>query len=191
MKNKYFYGFLITFIYTGYNAQVSDTVKKLAQPLSTLSYAESSHIGYGGEESKIYNQFKKIAKTASNDELYYYAMNGSNALRVYSAKELFKRNDKRFLVIYTFYYNNPLMMKYTLGCVGENKNISEFLKDEVYSAQDYISLRDHLLKNKDKQDEMSKLQLSQIRDHGYGKLTEENVNSVKKHLEEIDNKKSN
>ncbi|MGR3856414.1 hypothetical protein [Chryseobacterium indologenes] len=83
------------------------------------------------------------------------------------------------------------MMKYTLGCVGENKNISEFLKDEVYSTQYYISLRDQLLKNKDKQDEISKLQLNQIKELGYGKLTEENINAVKKQLEKIDNKKSN
>ncbi|MCJ7932929.1 MAG: hypothetical protein MUW56_04670 [Chryseobacterium sp.] len=141
-----------------------------------------------GEESKIYNQFKKIAKIASNDELYYYAMNGSNALRVYSGQELFKRNDKRFLEIYTFYSGNPLIMKYTLGCVGEHKNISEFLKDEVYSAQDYISLRDQLLKNKD---EISKIQLRQIKELGYGKLTEENIKSVKKQLEKIDIKKLN
>ncbi|MEF9476569.1 hypothetical protein OWR28_01295 [Chryseobacterium sp. 1B4] len=162
----------------------------MAQPLDNISYAESPNIGVGGEESKIYNQFKKIAKIASNDELYYYAMNGSNALKVYSGKELFKRNDKRFLDVYTFYSNHPFIMKYTLGCAGENKNISELLKDEVYSAQNYISLRDQLLKNKDKQDEISKLQLSQIKDHGYGKLTEENVNLIKKQLEKIDNEKS-
>jgi len=186
MKSQYFYGFLLSFIFVGYKAQISDTVKKLAQPLDTISYAESSHIGYGGEESKIYNQFKKVAQVASNDELYYFAMNGSNALKVYSAKELFKRNDKRFLEIYTFYSNNPLIMKYTLGCVGKNKNIAEFLKDEVYSATFYISLRDQLLKNEDKQDEIVKTQLAQIKEEGYGKLTEEDVKLVKKDLEKID-----
>lgn len=191
MKYKYFYSLLLVVNIVFYHAQVSDAVKKMAQPLNTLSYADSSHIGYGGEESKIYNQFKKIAKIASNDELYFYAMNGSNALRVYSGQELFKRNDKRFLGVYTFYSSNPLIMQYTLGCVTQNKNISEFLKDEVYSAQDYISLRDQLLKSKDKHDEISKIQLRQITDQGYGKLTEENVKSVKKQLEKIDNKKSN
>lgn len=62
MKYKYFYSLLLVVNIVFYHAQVSDAVKKMAQPLSTLSYAESSHIGYGGEESKIYNQFKKIAK---------------------------------------------------------------------------------------------------------------------------------
>ncbi|RLJ33571.1 hypothetical protein CLU97_3056 [Chryseobacterium sp. 7] len=189
MRYKYFYVFLLVLSFIGYNAQVSDAVKKLAKPLENISYAESSHIGAGGDESKIYNQFKKVAQAANNEELYYFAMNGSNALKIYSGKELFKRNDKRFLDIYTFYSNNPLIMKYTLGCVGKNKNIAEFLKDEVYSAPFYISLRDQLLKNEDKQDEIVKTQLAQIKEEGYGKLTEEDVESVKKQIEEINKKK--
>ena len=191
MRYKYFYCFLFTFILIISNAQISEAVKKLAQPLGNVSYAESPNIGVGGEESKIYNQFKKVAKIATRDELYYFAMNGSNSLRIYAGQELFKRNDKRFFDIYTFYSTNPLIMKYTQGCVGKNKNISAFLKDEVYSALEYISLRDQLLKNKSKEDEISKLQLNQIKELGYGKLTEENINSVKKQLEKIDNKKSN
>lgn len=186
MRYKHFYSFLLAFSFIGYDAQVSDAVKKLAQPLDKISYVESSHIGAGGEESKIYNQFKKVAQAANNDELYYFAMNGSNAMKVYSGKELFKRNDKRFLEIYTYYSSNPLMMKYTLGCVGKNKNIAEFLKDEVYAAQYYISLRDQLLKNNNKQDEIEKLQLKQIKELGYGQLTEEEIKLVKKDLEKID-----
>ena len=189
MRYKYFCSFLLIFGFIGYNAQVSDAVKKLAQPLDHISYAESSHIGVGGEESKIYNQFKKVAKIATNDELYYFAMNGSNALKVYSGKELFKRKDKRFLDIYTFYSRNPLKMEYALGCTIDSKNIAEFLKDEVYSAPQYISLRNGLLKN-NKQDEIGKTQLKQIKEMGYGKLTEEDVRLVKKDLEKIDQKQN-
>ncbi|MDR3026389.1 hypothetical protein [Chryseobacterium sp.] len=187
MSYKYFCGLLLTLSFIGYNAQVSDAVKKLAKPLNHISHAESPHIGIGGEESKIYNQFKKVAKIATNDELYYFAMNGSNALKVYSGKELFKRKDKRFLDIYTFYSRNPLKMKYVSGCTIDSKNIAEFLKDEVYAAPQYISLRDELLKN-NKQDEIGKTQLKQIKEIGYGKLTEEDVRTVKKQLENINNK---
>ncbi|MEJ5050063.1 hypothetical protein WH221_09485 [Chryseobacterium culicis] len=190
MRYKYFYGFLLALSFAGYNAQVSDAVKKLAQPLDTISYAESSHIGYGGEESKIYNQFKKVAKVASNDELYYFAMNGSNALKLYSGKELFKRKDKRFFDVYAFYSKNPLKMEHVLGCTIDRKNIAEFLKDEVYTAPQYISLRDQLLKKKGKQDEIVKIQLSQIKERGYDKLTEEDVRLVKKDLEKIDQKQN-
>lgn len=96
MGYKYFYGFLLSLIFAGYNAQISDTVKKLAQPLDHISYAESSHIGVGGKESKIYNQFKKVAKIASNDELYYFVMNGSNALKYIQGKNCLKERIKDF-----------------------------------------------------------------------------------------------
>lgn len=189
MKYNLLYCFLFTFGIIKLNAQVSDAVKTTAKPLENISYAESSHTGAGGEESQLYNKFKKVAKIATNDELYYFAMNGSNALKLYSGKELFKRKDKRFLEVYTFYSANPLIMKYTLGCVGENKNIAVLLKDEVYAAPFYISLRDQLLKNRE-QDETGKIQLGQIKEMGYGKLTEEDVKSVKKQIEKINKKKN-
>ncbi|WP_312508067.1 hypothetical protein [Chryseobacterium culicis] len=189
MRLTLFYCLLFTFSIIKLNAQVSDTVKKTAKPLDNISYAESSHTGAGGEESQLYNQFKKVARIATNDELYYFAMNGSNALKLYSGKELFKRKDKRFIEVYTFYSSHPLVMKYTLGCVGKNKNISEFLEDEVYAAPFYISLRDQLMKNEDKQDEIVKTQLAQIKEEGYDQLSEEDVNSVKKQIEEINKKK--
>ncbi len=189
MRHPVFYCLLLTFSIVKLNAQVSDAVKKTAKPLENISYAESSHTGAGGEESQLYNQFKKVARIATNDELYYFAMNGSNALKLYSGKELFKRKDKRFLEVYTFYSGNPSVMKYTLGCVGENKNIAVLLKDEVYAAPFYISLRDQLMKNEDKQDEIVKTQLAQIKEEGYDQLSEEDVNSVKKQIEEINKKK--
>ncbi|GAB0157355.1 hypothetical protein CHRYSEOSP005_26280 [Chryseobacterium sp. Alg-005] len=85
---------------------------------------------------------------AKNDELYYFAQNGSNALKVYCAVELFKRNDKRFLELYKYYSENPLIMVYKMGCVGSQKNIAEFLRDEVYSAKEIIGMRDRFLKEK-------------------------------------------
>ncbi|GAB0157354.1 hypothetical protein CHRYSEOSP005_26270 [Chryseobacterium sp. Alg-005] len=45
-----------------FNAQISDKVRSLAKPLDTISHAESSHIGYGAEESKIYNHLKILLK---------------------------------------------------------------------------------------------------------------------------------
>jgi len=47
-----------------------------------------------------------------------------------------------------------------------------------------------LLKNKDKGDEIEKIQLKQIKELGYGKLTEEDVRSVKKDLEKINQKQN-
>lgn len=185
---KYLFGLLLTFNFTWYTCQISDQMKALAKPLDNISYAESSHIGVAGQKSKIYNQFKELAKVASNEDLYYFAKNGSNALKVYSGEELFQRNDKRFFDIYTYYSQNPLMMKYMVGCVSSNKNIAEFLKDKVYSAQQSVLVRNSLLKEKNISDKVRKKQLEQFKKLGYDTFTEENLNLTLKQLEEIDKK---
>jgi len=70
---------LIFFLPFFCRAQISREVKILAKPLDTIDYVESSHVGISGQKSKIYNYFKKLSKIANNDELYYFAKNGSNS----------------------------------------------------------------------------------------------------------------
>lgn len=154
-------------------AQISKKVKMLASPLDTIQYAESSHIGIGGERSKLYDDFRKLAKTATNDELFYLAKNGSNSLKLYSGKELFKRNDKRFLEIYQYYNDHPVMMKYVNGCVGKKDNIATHLMDEIYAAKEIISIRDSI--SKEKTDNFTKAQLKSIDDEGYKKLKKKEI----------------
>lgn len=113
-------------------------------PLNAFSYAESPHIGVSGEKSKIYDYFQKLSKVAKNDELYYLAKNGSNALKLYSGQELLKRNDKRFLEVYHYYLKHPLIMKYQNGCTIEKDNMAIYLKKEMLSAKYIISVRDFM-----------------------------------------------
>ncbi|WP_347219203.1 hypothetical protein [Chryseobacterium sp.] len=183
---KYLCFFLIILNFSWYKGQISDKVRALAQPLENIFHAESAHIDVDGRESKIYNQFKKLAKIANNDELYYFAKNGSNALRLYSSQELFKRNDKRFLELYKLYLQKPLIMNYKMGCIGHSGNIADFLKNEVYSSKDIISLRDFLLKEKNTPDNLTKIQLEQIEDMGYKTTTQENITYMIKQIDEID-----
>lgn len=178
---------------TGFsNAQISEKAKVLAKPLEAFSYAESRYIGIGGDKSTLYDHFRKLSKVASTDDLYYLAKNGSNALRLYSSQELMKRNDKRFLEIYEYYFNNPSIIKYKDGCVGREENISDHLKRELYSAKDIIQLRDSLLK--EKSDHFTKAQLESINENGYRYLSQENldfyIEAIKKtdakHLSSLD-----
>jgi len=161
-------------------AQISEKVKMLVKSLDTIQYAESSHIGIGGERSKLYDDFRKLAKTATNDELFYLAKNGSNSLKLYSGKELFKRNDKRFLEIYQYYNDHPVMMKYVNGCVGKKDNIATHLMDEIYAAKEIISIRDSI--SKEKTDNFTKAQLKSIEDEGYKKLKQKEIQFFLDHL---------
>ncbi|WP_415328551.1 hypothetical protein [Chryseobacterium sp. MMS23-Vi53] len=164
------------------NAQLSNKVRTLAKPLDTISFAESSHIGIDGEESKIYNSFKKLSKTATNNELYYFAKNGSNALKLYSSKELLKRNDKRFIEIYKYYSDNLLQMKYREGCVGKREDIAYYLKSELYSAKEIISIRDSLLLKKNRS-QSSNAQLKSIKEEGYSKIRQKDLEYFLKEIE--------
>ncbi|OVE57498.1 hypothetical protein [Chryseobacterium mucoviscidosis] len=178
MKWKSTIFLLFTIIFC--EAQISEKVKMLAKPLDTIQYAESSHIGIGGERSKLYDDFRKLAKNATNDELFYLAKNGSNSLRLYSGKELFKRNDKRFLEIYQYYHDNPLFMKYINGCMGKEDHIANHLMDEMYAAKEIISIRDSI--SKEKTDNFTKAQLKSIEDEGYEKLKKKEIQFFLDHL---------
>ncbi|WP_294299091.1 hypothetical protein [uncultured Chryseobacterium sp.] len=169
------------------NAQVSHKVKALAKPLENISYAESLHVGIGGEKSIIYGYFKKLSDAASTDDLYYFAKNGSNALRLYSGIELLKRNDERFLSVYQYYLYHPLMVKYQDGCVGKVDNIASHLKRELYSAKEIIAVRDSLLK--EKRSDLIKSQLKSINDAGYKKLSRKSVMSYIREIEKTEAEK--
>lgn len=186
MKTKIFTLFLFQVCFL--DAQLSNKVKELAKPLDTISYAESSRIGIDGEESKIYNYFKALAKVAKNEELYYLAKNRSNSLKLYSSKELLKRNDNRFLEIYQYYSAHPLIMKYWEGCVGKKENIATYLKSEVNSAKEIISMRDSLLQ--EKKSNFIQRQLERINEEGYKSLTQKHLEFYLKEIEKIDSEKS-
>ncbi len=165
-------------------AQTSKKAKILAKPLESFSYAESRYIGIGGEKSTLYDHFIKLSEVASADDLYNLAKNGSNALKLYSSRELMKRNDKRFPEIYKYYLQHPLVIKYQDGCVGRQDSIANHLKRELYSAKDIVRLRDSLLKAK--KDHFSKIQLKSIYENGYKNLSRKNLELYIKAIERTD-----
>ncbi|WP_428069933.1 hypothetical protein [Chryseobacterium gambrini] len=106
---------------------------------------------------------------------------------MYSEKELFKRNDKRFLEIYEYYNDHPVWMKYVNGCVGKKDNIATHLMDEIYAAKEIISIRDSI--SREKTDNFTKVQLKSIDDEGYKKLKIENVKYFLREIKKIDSEK--
>ncbi|MBK1897636.1 hypothetical protein [Chryseobacterium paridis] len=169
------------------NAQISDNVRELSKSLDTISYAESPHIDIDGRESKIYNYFKKLSKVANNDELYFFAKHGSNSLKIYSSQELFKRNDKRFLELYRFYSENPMLINYQAGCTKSKKHITQFLNDEVYGTDEILTMRDELTKqNKNRKlENLMKETLLELEEN-YRNLTRKDLKFYQREMEKID-----
>lgn len=110
--------------------QISAKKMDLLSKLSKSDRAESSNIGYGGEESNIYKEFQLAKSKFYNKELLFLAINGSNALRFYSSVELIERNEPLIVALYDYYIFYPLKMHYLNGCVGGKIDLAEMIYQE-------------------------------------------------------------
>ncbi|GAA4151710.1 hypothetical protein GCM10022217_05810 [Chryseobacterium ginsenosidimutans] len=171
-------------------AQLSHKVKELAKPLDSISYAESSNIGIAGEKSIVYDYFKKLSAIATNDELYYFARNGSNSLKFYSSTELFERKDNRFLEIYKYHSENPFTIRYQSGCVISRSNITQLLKSHISSKKYLFTIRNEFraeLKNNTLSTNMKKA-LKQI-EKDCKKISMKSIEFYLAEIEKIDSEK--
>lgn len=162
------------------NAQISRKLKDKVEIIDKKFFDIILQTYDNKSYEELYTLYSEISKTATNDELFYLAKNGSNSLKLYSGKELFKRNDKRFLEIYQYYNDHPVLMKYVNGCVGKKDNIATHLMDEIYAAKEIISIRDSI--SKEKTDNFTKAQLKSIEDEGYKKLKQKEIQFFLDHL---------
>jgi hypothetical protein len=125
-------------------SQLNKEKIKLLEPLSKIDYAESSHVGVGGEESEIYNDFEKIKNKFTNEELLFLAKNSSNSLRLYSCLELVRINEPKIVTLYEYYKIYPLKMLYRQGCEGSSVFLSDMIlqeyKNNIYMKKELEGL---------------------------------------------------
>jgi len=147
MKNISILLFLFPILLLG---QLSPEKENLIKPLINLDYAESKHIGIGGNTSKIFERFDTIKQNLSNDDLYFLAKNSSNALRLYSSQEFVKRMDERIVELYQFYINYPIKISYMQGCIIRPVDLSELIYDEFKNTFELKITIEKLLENIDR-----------------------------------------
>lgn len=75
-----------------------------------------------------------------------------------------------------------------MGCVGKRENIATYLKNEIYSATEIVSMRDSSLKMK--KDRFIQVQLESIKEEDYGKLTQKNLEFYLNETDKIDKSKN-
>ena len=171
-------GFFIVICSQSCFSQISNEVVELSKKLDTIYYAESSHIGIGGESSRVFSLFTPINLKATNYELYHFAINGSNSLRLYSSQSLVDRKDiKKIEYLYRFYLRYPIKISYQDGCVVELLNIIEVIRNRL----DYIiQIIDSDIENKLKQREYA------LRDRIVNyKLSKEELDFCNKTIKEL------
>lgn len=149
MKNKFFI-FLFSISIQISFSQVSKRVYELSKKLDTISYAESSHVGFAGTPSSIYSDYRKIDSVATNDELFHFAKNGSNSLKFYALTSLVTRKDiPKITWLYKLYSMYPIEVSYQSGCEVQTISLTEVIKNKLEVIENII--RDDRQKIIDKQ----------------------------------------
>lgn len=108
--------------------QLSPEIDKLTKELSKSERVESSFIGYGEGESKVYKLFTEINKKASDKEVEYIALNGNAVSKAYGAKIAFRRKLKVMERMLTSYLKNNEKIITMQGCMASHS----YLADELY-----------------------------------------------------------
>ncbi|MCU7618625.1 hypothetical protein NZ698_15630 [Chryseobacterium sp. PBS4-4] len=111
-------------------------IEPLDQQYFKIMLAEN----YNEEEySDLDKMFTKASKIATNDELFYLALNGNTFVRVHSISPLIERNDKRIIYLYRYYSEFPLSYKQKMGCVISDQDmaLSNIRSKIIYSIKNF------------------------------------------------------
>lgn len=130
-------------------SQLSPSVNELYNDLLKNDRYESSHIGFGGDESKVYNISQKINKLASDEEVEFIAYNGNVAAKAYAVNILFDRKSKQFLELFDYFRKNDQQIKGISGCVSYTSFLSEEMYRSAFAEKEVISRAEEFKKIKD------------------------------------------
>jgi hypothetical protein len=106
------------------NAQISNKLKKKVESIDKKYFTIilQSHDTKAYEE--LYSIYSDIAKTATNDELFYLALNGNTFIRPNAVLDLVYRNDKRIIELYRYYSKFPFEYERKLSCVVSKQDMA-------------------------------------------------------------------
>jgi hypothetical protein len=106
------------------NAQISNTLKKKVESIDKKYFT----VILKSYDTKVYEElytiYSDIAKTATNNELFYLALNGNTFIRHNAVSSLVYRNDKRIIELYKYYSEFPLEYEIKLSCVISKQDMA-------------------------------------------------------------------
>ncbi|HEX7869206.1 MAG TPA: hypothetical protein VF455_03750 [Chryseobacterium sp.] len=145
MKNKF--AFLLLFHAFLFNAQISNKLKKKIELIDEKYFALILQESY---DSKAYDELNKlyseISKTATNDELFFLALNGNTFIRYNAASNLASKKDSRTIHLYKYYSKFPMEYNKKMGHVWSIQDMAFSIRSliilDLESYQQYKILKD-------------------------------------------------
>ena len=123
MKTKF--AFLLLIHAFLFNAQISNKLKKKVELIDKKYFAfilqESCDSKAYDELNKLYSE---ISKTATNDELFFLALNGNTFIRYNAASNLASKKDLRTIHLYKYYSKFPMEYNERMGHVWSTQDMA-------------------------------------------------------------------
>ncbi|RKE82795.1 hypothetical protein [Chryseobacterium sp. AG363] len=144
MKIKFSLFFLFS-LYL-FNAQISDQLKQLIDPIDKEYFDLTIKEDYDTDKySKLSEMYNEIDKTATNDELFYLAVNGSTFIRINAISSLIDRNDKRIVDLYRYYSKFTLIYYQKMGCVVTAQDMAlSSIRGKIMNKIKFYELYKHM-----------------------------------------------
>ncbi|MGV0937261.1 hypothetical protein [Empedobacter falsenii] len=121
--------------------QISPELKVFVDSLSIVDRYESSNIGYGGTNSKVYDLFFEASKIATDKEVEYLAINGKTIVKAYFSTEAVDRKLQSVNDIFKYQLENNEEFDRIYGCLGGKED----LVSKMYSSVVNYTLNSTLL----------------------------------------------
>jgi len=131
------------------NAQISNKLKKKVESIDKKYFTVILQNYDTKVYEELYTMYSGIAKTATNNELFYLALNGNTFIRHNAVSNLVYRNDKRIIDLYRYYSEFPFEYEIKLsGVVSKQDMALSNIRGSIFSRlknyEDYKYLaREH------------------------------------------------
>lgn len=148
--------FTILFIFQilFFSAQLRNELKDIIEPIDYQYFKIILLENYDREGySKLYDMFNEVSEKATNDELFYLALNGNTFVRVNSILELISRNDSRIIQLYRYYSKFPLEYEIMIGHVVSKQdmalnNIRGLFISQLKNYKWYLEMKNNIKNQK-------------------------------------------
>ncbi|SIT23980.1 hypothetical protein [Chryseobacterium gambrini] len=120
------------------NAQISRKLKDKVEIIDKKFFDIILQTYDNKSYEELYTLYSEISKTATNDELFYLALNGNTFIRHNAAFSLLYKKDKRIIDLYKYYSKFPMQYEIKMSCIIAQQ-------DMALSIRGYIlaELRNH------------------------------------------------
>jgi hypothetical protein len=108
-----------------FNAQISNKLKKKVELIDKKYFVIILKDSYDTKAyEELSNKYSEILKIATDDELFYLALNGNTFIRHKAVSSLVYKNDKRIIDLYKYYSEFPFEYEIKLSSVISKQDMA-------------------------------------------------------------------